>query len=90
VLLEAQENRAEVDALLEECLALAQSLGFKEVRAEALQCLGQLTLAAGDEPQARAQLEESVALFRDLGLRFDTAETLRILARVLAAQGPPF
>jgi len=70
------------EAMLEECLRMADQLGDRLVRANTLMSLGDAARARGDAARARVTLLESLELFHAMGLRGDACETLERLARL--------
>jgi ATP/maltotriose-dependent transcriptional regulator MalT len=87
VLLVCQGDQARVSLVLEECLALAREVGFKEGMAAYACVWGQLACRQGDLLTARASAEKSVALYREIGHQHGTANALGVLGRVCVLEG---
>lgn len=72
---------------LTKVLTLAKAVAYPELRASALNGLGNISRLQGNLPQARASLEESLSIYRQMGLEPNIAQVLSNLGLVLRTQG---
>jgi predicted ATPase/DNA-binding XRE family transcriptional regulator len=80
-------NLAQAQALLEEALTIAQTVGSEVATARTLGLLGMVVDVRGDRRQAAALLEESVQRLQGLGELVTYAQFLSFLARALGEVG---
>jgi predicted ATPase/DNA-binding CsgD family transcriptional regulator len=82
-----QADPATIKPLIEESLAHAQEVGFKEGTAAYYCVSGQMALSQGDLVAARSLAEKGVALYQEIGHRHGIAKSLSLLGKVVATEG---
>ena len=87
VLIDSQSERATVEPLLEEYLALAKERPVELGLPNALHLAGRFALRQGDVATARSFIEESLALDKENENQVDRADMLAFFGQVAAAQG---
>ena len=80
-------NSVEATARHQECIARADEVGERHMKALAVAGLGEQALAAGRLDEATVQFRAAIALKRELGDRMGVAVGLDSLGRVANAQG---
>ena len=80
-------NGVEAAARHHQCIALADEVGERHMKALAVAGLGEHELAAGRLPEATALFREAIVLKRELGDRMGIAVGLDSLGRVAIAEG---
>jgi predicted ATPase len=87
VLLSSQGDPQQVDAYLQESLALRRQLGDQARIAEVLVAFGDELITRGEAVRASVVLEEGLALYRELGDQWGIAEALEHLAFLARDRG---
>lgn len=82
-----QADPATIKPLIEESLARAQEVGFKEGIAAYYCVSGQMALSQGDLVAARSLAEKGAALYQEIGHRHGIAKSLSLLGKVVATEG---
>jgi predicted ATPase/DNA-binding CsgD family transcriptional regulator len=82
-----QADPATIKPLIEESLARAQEVGFKEGIAAYYCVSGQMALSQGDLVAAHSLAEKGAALYQEIGHRHGTAKSLAVLGKVIATEG---